>query len=284
MGDRPTYNISLYGCTDCNLYNHDGKTYYTHIDFPMQSLEDPWVLSIVSNGVFKSINELTRAPDGVYSWVCINGVFYAKRIWSVMETFAKHNQILKLIYIDHPELFINYSNYDEFIDNDLDVLTFFSGELIKNEVDVTINMLSGTYMLNTKERVARILGFPIKDVDYIRYKLLMKQLPATPLHISYTDSTIISRENVSDMITDYEVELILSLDGIMSLFASKSECKMYSNYDMKLIAWKTRRDMYERGVRFSDKDPDSVQEKMRKWLETNRRPIKPIPKVYLEKS
>lgn len=279
----PTYNISLYGCTDCNLYNYNGKTYHAHIDFPIQSLEDTTVLSAVSDGIVKSIEELTRAPDGVYSWISMNGVFYTKRIWSVMETFAKHNQILKLIYINHPELFSNYHNYDTFIDNDLDVLTFFSGELIKSGVDVTINMLSGTYMLNTKERVSQILGLDVSDVDYTRYNLLMKQLPATPLRFTYTNGKIISATNVSECITEHEVELIYTCGGKMYLFESKSDCKLYSNYDMKLITWNTQRDMYERGVRFSDKDEESVYGKMDKWLRSNVKPIRPIPDVCLEK-
>ena len=287
-----TGNLTLYGAGDCRDYIYKGHTYKTYVDFPVAKVtKGSPIYTKLSKLMVKSIGDLASSPDGLYTWLFVKNQFYAKQITSGMEVFGKHNQLIKIMFIDHPELFTEYKgSYEEYVERDLPVDNFFSGELKKDGNYITFNLYSGTYMLKTKERAAVSLGVDKDtDVDELRYNIFItkvaEQLETYSLIPSYTTGVLLT--GIGATITDSEMELIREFGGEPYLFADREDCKTFANYDMKVLLWNNKREQQARIFKMVYKmehkmeiTEEELKNKLLEWDKSNPIPVRPSKVSY----
>lgn len=295
------YKIDLFAKSVCRVYNYKGHDYYTHIDFTPLNLKKDYdtasLYSRISDGMIKSLDELlsTSVPDGKYTWLFFDGIFYCREIKSKLEVFGKHEQLLTIMRLDYPDSFKDYKSHEDFIDEILPVDTFFSGELEKIDNTIKINFYSGTFMEATLERAAKQFHIGTSDVDKKRYDILESKIGENirgrGFILEYVSEPIL--DSISGEITSDEMKEIRDKGGEPYLFVDKKDCLNHGNYEMNLLSWQNKRQqainfkksMYRLGKK-SEMPDEELNKEMYEWDIANPKPqpITEVPYTVTEKT
>jgi hypothetical protein len=169
--------------------------------------------------------EVTEASDGVYTWLIFTDKkgkpqFVSKKVMTIQEISTKHSHIILDIL------------------DEIDTI-HLAGEFIKSGNNVTINFLSGTYMVNLFENIIP------QDIIEIHNEAVTFLNSAFERRLVFTnqnkEETLITQQNV--VYTRENIDVLLGCGAIIKRFDTRKLCNKYDKRVTELITAQAQHEM-----------------------------------------